>query len=149
MGHRLHEAGNKLVVCEIHNPSIHGETETSSFGISGHFLCLHTTSCDKLTRISRDHTGTTNFKHLKHPVIRNYFSIISRRGMRTFEIAQLFILPGEECVCILKTFWLRIFQRHIKKWIQNKRRVSDIVKNSRFFIFRECGKYGKYLKSSR
>jgi len=78
-----------------------------------------------------------------------YLLYIEMLGERTenleeygrFEIAQLVTLPGDECVCILKTVWIRIFQRHIKKWIQNKQYISKLVKTPRFFILRECGKY--------
>ena len=75
-----------------------------------------------------------------HPIIRNYWSIIRRRGVRPLEIVDLVTLePGDECVCIIKTFWLRIFQRRIKRWIRNKKRVSSILKHTRFLLLRECG----------
>lgn len=75
-----------------------------------------------------------------HPIIRNYRSIIRQRGVRPLEIVDLVTLePGGECVCIIKTFWLRIFQRRIKRWIQNKKRVNYILKHTRFLLLRECG----------
>ena len=75
-----------------------------------------------------------------HPIIRNYRSIIRQRGIRPLEIVDLVTLePGDECVCIIKTFWLRIFQRRIKRWIQNKKRVNSILKHTRFLLLRECG----------
>jgi hypothetical protein len=75
-----------------------------------------------------------------HPIVRNYRSIIRRRGIRPLEIVELVTLePGDECVCIIKTFWLRIFQRRIKRWIQNKKRVNSILKHTRFLLLRECG----------
>jgi hypothetical protein len=135
----LEEYGLKLVACEIHNPYIHGETNTSSLGINGHFLCLYTlTYKEFIESETLKHTENVNYiTKCKHPLIRNYSSI----GTRRFEIAQLVTLPGDECVCILKTVWIRIFQRHIKKWIQNKQYISKLVKTPRFFILRECGKY--------
>jgi hypothetical protein len=77
-----------------------------------------------------------------HPIIRNYRAITRQRGVRPLEIVELVTLePGEECVCIIKTFWLRIFQRRIKRWIQNKKRVKSILKHTRFLLLRECGMY--------
>jgi hypothetical protein len=75
-----------------------------------------------------------------HPVIRNYRAIIHRRGIRPLELVELITLePGGECVCIIKTIWLRIFQRRIKRWIRNKNRVKYILKHTRFLLLRECG----------
>jgi hypothetical protein len=75
-----------------------------------------------------------------HPIIRNYREIIRTRGIRPLEIVELVTLePGDECVCIIKTLWLRIFQRRIKRWIQNKKRVKSILKHTRFLLLRECG----------
>jgi hypothetical protein len=75
-----------------------------------------------------------------HPTIRNYRSIIRQRGIRPLEIVELVTLePGDECVCIIKTLWLRIFQRRIKRWIHNKKRVNSILKHTRFLLLRECG----------
>jgi hypothetical protein len=79
-----------------------------------------------------------------HPIIRNYWEIIRTRGIRPLEIVELVTLePGDECVCIIKTFWLRIFQRRIKRWIQNKKRVKSILKHTRFLLLRECGRYNE------
>jgi hypothetical protein len=75
-----------------------------------------------------------------HPIIRNYRAIILQRGIRPLEIVELVTLdPGGECVCIIKTIWLRIFQRRIKQWIKNKKRVSSMLKHTRFLLLRECG----------
>jgi len=75
-----------------------------------------------------------------HPIIRNYRAIIRQRGVRPLEIVELVTLePGDECVCIIKTMWLRIFQRRIKRWIQNKKRAKSILKHTRFLLLRECG----------
>jgi hypothetical protein len=49
----------------------------------------------------------------KHPTIRNYHNIISRKDYIRKEIGQCIVLPTQETIAILKTFWLRIIQR---KW---------------------------------
>jgi hypothetical protein len=75
-----------------------------------------------------------------HPTIRNYFPIIRSRGIRSLEIAELHYLePGGECVCVLKTFWIRVFQRKVQNWIRNKARVSAYLKKSKQLLMRECG----------
>ena len=165
----------KLVTCELHNPCFHGQTETNSPGISGHFLCFYVVSsrepfdpfsypfvfmlrvpiCRSVWRLEdtaywkQTQNGATlapdvaeAMRTYGHPTIRNYRNIVERVGMRTLEIAELVTLSyGDECVCVLKTVWLRIFQRHVKKWIQNKKRVANLLKETRFLMLRECGKY--------
>ena len=75
-----------------------------------------------------------------HPVIRNYWSIIRTRGTRMLELVELVTLdPGGECVCVIKTFWLRIFQRRVKAWIRNKQRVRQLLSDTRWLMLRECG----------
>lgn len=50
-----------------------------------------------------------------HPTIRNYFNIISSENYITPQIGYKVYLSGNECVAILKTFWLRIVQRCWKR----------------------------------
>ena len=49
-----------------------------------------------------------------HPFIRNYKNIISNTNYIKPEIAEIFYLSGDECISILKTFWIRIFVRNCK-----------------------------------
>jgi hypothetical protein len=63
--------------------------------------------------------------HLKHPTIRNYKNIISKPNYIKPEIAEYIILPTQESIAILKTFWIRIIQRVWKK-IYSQRK--DILK---------------------
>ena len=88
-----------------------------------------------------DTVTANNLLAYGHPTIRNYFPIIQSRGIRSLEIVEMcYLEPGDECVCILKTCWLRIFQRKVRNWIQNRARVSEYLKRSRHLILRECGR---------
>jgi hypothetical protein len=51
----------------------------------------------------------------KHPTIRNYYNIISKSNYIKAEIGEYIILPTQETVAILKTFWIRIIQKKWKK----------------------------------
>lgn len=94
---------------------------------------------------SLERAVATSFLKYGHPVLRTYWNIIRKRGMRTLEVAQLVTLnPGGECVCVLKTLWLRIFQRRVRTWIQNKKRVRQILKDTRFLMLRECGSGSRF-----
>jgi hypothetical protein len=59
-----------------------------------------------------------------HPIIRNYFNIVSNVDNHIkLEIVQKIYLLGNECVAILKTFWIRIIQRKWKKIFSQKKQV--------------------------
>ena len=43
------------------------------------------------------------------------------------EIVETHVLfPGNEMVAIYKTFWLRIFQRLVRKWLVNRRYARSV-----------------------
>jgi hypothetical protein len=100
--------------------------QTAYWKNNGNGALLNNVECDNLIAYG-------------HPIIRNYFPIIRARGIRFLEIVEMIYLePGGECVCILKTVWLRIFQRKVRNWIQNKLRVASYLKRSRFLMLSEC-----------
>ena len=59
----------------------------------------------------------------KHPTIRNYHNIIKHPNYIKPEIGQYIILPTQEAVAILKTFWLRIIQKKWKKVFQERKNI--------------------------
>lgn len=58
---------------------------------------------------------------ITHPSIRNYKQFIARPDYIKEEIAETILLPSGEMVAILKTCWLRIFQRKWKRIFREKR----------------------------
>lgn len=58
-----------------------------------------------------------------HPIIRNYYNIVTREDYIKPEIAQCIVLPTEETIAILKTFWIRIIQRNWKKVFYNRKTI--------------------------
>lgn len=68
----------------------------------------------------------TRYKELynyNHPVIRNYQNIISKPNYIKQEIGEYIILPTQEAITILKTFWIRIIQKKWKKVFKQKQQV--------------------------
>jgi hypothetical protein len=59
----------------------------------------------------------------KHPTIRNYHNIVLKSNYIKPEIGEYIILPTQESVAILKTFWLRIIQKKWKKVFQERKNV--------------------------
>jgi hypothetical protein len=75
----------------------------------------------------REHYST-QFNSLyskNHPTIRNYRNIIKHPNYIKPEIGQYIILPTQEAIAILKTFWLRIIQ---KKWKKVFKEQKNIIK---------------------
>ena len=70
------------------------------------------------------YTGT--LLNTPHPFIRNYNKIIQRPYYIKPEIFELLTLTTGEHVCILKTFWIRIFQR---MWRRKYAKFLSIIKN--------------------
>ena len=58
-----------------------------------------------------------------HPKIRNYHSIVLAPNYIKAEIGEYIILPTQEAIAILKTFWLRIIQRKWKKVFQERKNI--------------------------
>jgi hypothetical protein len=59
----------------------------------------------------------------KHPIIRNYQNIISNPNYIKPEIGEYIILPTQETITILKTFWIRIIQKKWKKVFKQKQKI--------------------------
>ena len=52
---------------------------------------------------------------------------MATRYNATIEIVETHVLvPGNEMVAIYKTFWLRIFQRLVRKWLVNRRYARSV-----------------------
>lgn len=134
-----------LLLCELHFPEIHGKTHDSDPNIETHYLIYNTfdpftgislndlnndfdydseqddlDSDDTLCKINDDicflkHKYNTYRKTSPHPTIRNYHNIVVKDNYIKPEIGQYIILPTQESIAILKTFWIRIIQKKWKK----------------------------------
>jgi len=116
----------QLALCEIYHPVLHGHNETSSPPINNHFLVYtvieledfyndaylsernHLRRYRKAIQILHGSLSET------HPMIRNY-NAVAKKYIRLEIIQADILLPGQEEVAYLKTFWLRIVQRRWKK----------------------------------
>ena len=116
-----------IVLCEHYNGRIHGQIHGQMDHLEDQFLVI---SCFKkydYNYISEmaEFYNDNYFNRVKqvtpHAFIRNYKSIITNENYIQPEIAECHYLPGGECVCVKKTFWLRILQRKMKNWYKKKR----------------------------
>ena len=82
-----------------------------------------------------------------HPIIRNYYKIVSNPNYIQPEIGEYIILPTQESVAILKTFWIRIIQRRWRKIYQARQRL--IKERSTMGALRErqlTGQWPRHLR---
>jgi len=120
---------NILLIPEIYNKYFHGRTFDSDPNIDGQFLVLQTfyinhnsnmfdffKYVNNLSKFYKNYYKK-NFCRLSlpHNLLRNYSNIIESPKYLNLEIGKLYYLKGNECVCVLKTFWLRLVQRAWKK----------------------------------
>lgn len=111
-----------IVLCEIFNPVIHGIDYNSDPEIIGHYLVhskfdiINWTEINDIKQEYKKHINRNILKQKmnNHPLIRNYKNIITKANYIKPEIAEIFYLSGDECISILKTFWIRIFVRICK-----------------------------------
>ena len=80
---------------------------------------------DEILFLRKNYSKLLKFNRLNpHPSIRNYINIISNKTYIKLEIGEYVILPTQESVAILKTFWLRIIQKKWKKICQTRKKNS-------------------------
>uniref|UniRef100_A0A6C0DIY2 Uncharacterized protein n=1 Tax=viral metagenome TaxID=1070528 RepID=A0A6C0DIY2_9ZZZZ len=126
-----------LVIAELYNKKIHGITNDSDPNINGHFMVLqrfHKPPCNfnNICNFYKKYYQK-NFGDLQHDIIRNYNNIINHSNYLNIEIGEIYYLRGDECICIIKTVWLKIIQRawkslyKIRQDIMKKRMLPNSI----------------------
>jgi hypothetical protein len=129
---------NNIVLCELFNPYIHGFTHESDRNILSHYLVIGKYSTidspgiyEEINNIYEniDRLFINDPRFCRHPRIRNYKNIASKFDYIKPEIAECIYLSGDECVAVLKTFWLRLVQRAWKRVFQERCRMIETRSN--------------------
>jgi len=128
------EQGNtryNIILCELYNEGLHGETSDSVVK-SSHLVYCRFKQFD--LEYIEDYVDDFNAHYLElisyndpaiinHSVFRNYTNIITNQPYIRPEIAECVYLENQECVAILKTFWLRLIQRTWKNIFRKRKYV--------------------------
>jgi hypothetical protein len=129
---------NNIVLCELFNPYIHGFTHESGRNVLSHYLVIGKYStidspdiCEEIhyIRENKFRLFLLDPRFCRHPRIRNYKNIASKIDYIKPEIAECIYLSGDECVAVLKTFWLRLVQRTWKRVFQERCRMIESERN--------------------
>jgi hypothetical protein len=155
-----------LMICELHNPVIHGKTNTSDPNIETHYVIYNrynpvtkfpldyddnddnynncnynynnidnssiddfSTMYEDISRLKSIYLNPSRYERSyspNHPTIRHYSSIVTKRNYIKPEIGLCIILPTQEAVAILKTFWFRIISKKWKKVFQERKRIIQL-----------------------
>ena len=124
----------ELALTEINHPKLHGDFSE----ICTHYMYfLKITPTELYNNFPQEYT-VLNHSHLHypetHPIIRCYSNIIRKKGALHLNIVEPLQLPTGEEVCVLKTFWLRIFQR---KWRAYFKKKMAFFKHPKSLMIRE------------
>jgi hypothetical protein len=143
---------NVLLIPEIYNKYFHGKTVDSDPNIEGQFLVLQSfylNSNNKMVDLFKYADNLSMFykkyyeknfcdSSLQHNLLRNYNNIIKDPRYLNLQIGKIYYLKGDECVCVIKTFWLKLIQRSwkkvykMRKFIMNRRCRPDSIMYRQF-----------------
>ena len=128
------EQGNtryNIILCELYNEGLHGETADSVVKSSYLVYCRFKQFDleyieDYVDDFNAHYLELINYNDpaiINHSVFRNYTNIITNQPYIRPEIAECVYLENQECVAILKTFWLRLIQRTWKNILRKRKYV--------------------------
>jgi len=155
---------NILLIPELYNKYIHGKTNDSDPNIDSHFIVLESFNLN-----SNNNNIMNLFKYINemcyfykvyyirnfhnlsygnsNKIIRNYNNIIKNSSYLNIEIGQIYYLKGSECVCIIKTFWIKIIQRAWKRVYANRKRIYQVRNRPDSLFYRQIT--GKWSDNCR
>jgi len=131
---------NVLLIPEIYNRYFHGKTVDSDPNIEGQFLVLQSFYLNPNSKMSYFFKYVNNLckfykkyyeknyydSSLSHKLLRNYNDIIKNPNYLNLQIGKIYYLKGDECVCIIKTFWLKVIQRSWKRVYKMRKLIMQM-----------------------
>ena len=132
----------RLVLCHHYHDALHGKPKHTD--VLTHYLVIEIFKRFDISEM-REMSDFYNAKYreqppgkLKHRVIRNYRKIVTSDDYVKPEIAVCFELPDHECVCIKKTFWLRLIQRAWKRVYKERQVIIKKLSTPRSLLNRSA-----------
>jgi hypothetical protein len=142
---------NVLLIPEIYNQYFHGKTVDSDSNIEGQFLVLQSFYLNPTSRISDFFKYANNLckfykkyyeknyydSSLSHKLLRNYNDIIKNPNYLNLQIGKIHYLKGDECVCVIKTVWLKLVQRAWKRVYKMRKRILQLRHRPDSIMYRQ------------
>ena len=139
------ETRYNIVLCELHNPKIHGIDPVSN--VSCHYLVdcrfkklnmeIINANASIIKNVYSRLITTRNSRTNSHPIYKNYTNIVARNTYIKPEIAECIYLETHECVAVLKTVWIRLIQRTWRNVIRKRGVVIQKRTNPRALYNRQ------------
>lgn len=83
---------------------------------------------------------------MNHPIIENFWKLHNKKYFCQLNIAKTYETETGELMCILKTFWIRIFQRKFRNYIAKKKKIISMRKNPKQLFYRSIhGRWKNYI----
>ena len=137
----------KLLIPVIFNKDIHGFNSHSDPNIIGQLLV------QEYIRIKTNDSIGKLFCLLKkrckfyNRCYKDFYNNISINYLKP-EIGEVHYLRGDECVCILKTFWLKIIQRAWKKFYKLRQQIFKLRCRPDAILYKQItGKFPDYCSN--
>jgi len=126
-----------IVLCEIYH-NMHGNNENLFYNYLtiSRFKTFDIDEINEIAEFYNSHYGIIENKSELSP-IRNFQNIISRENYIKPEIAKHIVLASGHSICILKTFWLKIFQRCWKNIFRIRKNILQMRCNLDSLVYRE------------
>ena len=146
----------KLCICEIFHPKIHGYDNNSTKGVNTHYMVRYSidtvefmNKCDfeelqdDISMLKETYNFVAQKLDSESCLIRNHKNILSHPQYPQVDIVDVIRLePGQEDVAIIKTCWLRIFQRKWRSYYKYKQALTMHCKRISSIQHREI--HGKW-----
>jgi hypothetical protein len=140
-----------IVLCEPYNNLIHGNTLLNNHFLVDYRFKKFDITIFKILKNNLLHSISYKYRNsndtkINHLLIRNYKMILNKLKP---EIAECITLSDGECVCILKTYWIRIIQRKWQSIIKIRKEIIKQMMYIKSLKYREingkCPKYIEYI----
>jgi len=126
---------NNLAICELIHPKIHGTAIESC----GHYMIQWFISIDefqncitsRMIRLMKQKWWERTTSP-PHPFIRAFWRIIAQPQYFTLQIVEDKELYSGETIAIVKTVWLRIFQRKCRNILNERKLAREKIKHLRY-----------------
>tara|TARA_X000000950_G_scaffold171960_1_gene209482 strand:- start:103 stop:423 length:321 start_codon:yes stop_codon:yes gene_type:complete len=99
----------ELALVELYNEKHHGETECSSINIKSNYMIVYSISLEEFFN-----NEYIVYKQLSYNSKKSFNDVNKLFENTSLEIVEIKELGSLEQIGIIKTFWLKIFQRKIK-----------------------------------
>ena len=135
-----------IAFCELHHPILHGHNQNSSQDIDTHYIATYVIKpedfineygdCQMISEMIR----CNYLQHCpsQHNKIRNYKKLVRRPEYFQPQLVQLVkLLPGNECVAIIKTYLIIRLQRFWRIFIKKRNQIIHMRMQPESLVMRE------------